>query len=154
MGTIITWKYTESPYLASGQEIYDQMRLSYECGAKYVLVFNYAENMTAPYGTLLEEHFQALRRFWNEVVQSPFVTHGNIKAEAAFVLPKDFGSGLRNQQDIVWGLWQPTQENQTVWLRLQNVLANHGLKLDIVYDDPTHPVAGKYSQIIYWNQTG
>ena len=153
-GTIITWKYMQPPYLAGGQEIYDQMRTSYENGAKYVLIFNYAENMTGPYGTLKDEHFQALERFWRDVVQNPFESHGSVKAEAAFVLPKDFGSGLRNQQDIVWGLWHPTQENQTVWLRLQDALPNHGQKLDIVYDDPAHPVAGKYSQIIYWNQTG
>lgn len=85
-GTIITWKYTQEPYLASGQEIYDQMRLSYECGAEHVVVFNYAENMTGPYGTLQDEHFQALERFWRDTVQNPFVRHGTVKAEAALVL--------------------------------------------------------------------
>ena len=59
-GTIITWKYDQEPYLNSGQEIYDQIQLSYECGAKYIVIFNYAENMTGPYGILQEEHFQAL----------------------------------------------------------------------------------------------
>ena len=62
--------------------MYTQMRSSYECDAEYVIIFNYAENMTGPYGTLQEEHFQALERFWNEVVQNPNVAHGGIKAEA------------------------------------------------------------------------
>jgi len=32
-GTILTWKYTVPPYLASGEELYSQMRMAYECGA-------------------------------------------------------------------------------------------------------------------------
>ena len=44
-GTIITWKYTQAPYLTSGEEMYSQMQTSYECGAEYVVVFNYAEDM-------------------------------------------------------------------------------------------------------------
>jgi hypothetical protein len=32
-------------------------------------------------------------------------------------------------------------------------LSRYGLGLDIVYDDPVFPVAGKYQQIYYWNQT-
>ncbi len=47
-GTIITWKYTQPPYLTSGDEMYDQMRTSYECGAEYVIIFNYAEDMNGP----------------------------------------------------------------------------------------------------------
>ncbi|MCW4003811.1 MAG: hypothetical protein NWE95_07865 [Candidatus Bathyarchaeota archaeon] len=152
-GTIITWKYTQEPYLASEQEIYDQMRLSYECGAEYVVVFNYAENMTGPYGTLQEEHFRALERFWNEVVQNPFVAHGGVKAEAAFVLPENCGWGLRDINDTVWGLWKPTAEYQQFWPRLQDALVRHGQRLDIIIDDSAFPVAGKYSQIYYWNQT-
>ena len=41
-----------------------------EAGAKYLVIFNFAENMTGPYGTLQQEHFDALNRFWNEVVQN------------------------------------------------------------------------------------
>ena len=154
-GTIITWTYTVPPYLTSGDEMYSQMRLSYECGAKYVVVFNYAENMTAPYGILQEEHFQALQRFWNEVVKNPTVVHGGVKAEAALVLPKDFGWGMRSQHDTIWGLWKAdsTDTTEQVWTQLQSLLSQYGSKLDIVYDDPAYPVAGKYSQVYYWNQT-
>ncbi len=152
-GTIITWKYTQAPYLANGQEIYDQMRQSYECGAKYVILFNYAENMTGSDGTLREEHFQALQRFWNDVVKSPFVSQGSVKAEAAFVLPHNYGWRMRNQQDTVWGLWQPPEEYQQIWPKLQDALVKYGDKLDIVYEDAVYPVAN-YPQVIYWNQTG
>ena len=151
-GTIITWKYTEAPYLASGQEIYDQMRLSYECGAKYVVIFNYAEDMNGTYGTLEEEHFQALERFWREVVKNPFVGHGSVNVEAAFVLPKNYGCGLRKPQDTVWGLWQPIGEYQQIWPNLQVTLAKYGEHLDIVYNDSTYALS-RYTKVFYWNQT-
>jgi hypothetical protein len=152
-GTIITWKYNQPPYLTTGDEMYDQMRLSYECGAKYVLVFNYAENSSDPYGTLQDEHFQALERFWNEVVQNSSVVHGGIKAEAALVLPRNYGWGMRHPQDTIWGMWNANGTSQQIWTQLQNRLTQYGLKLDIVYEDPAYPIAGKYSQIHYWNQT-
>ncbi len=155
-GTILTWKYTHAPYLTDGTEMFDQMKASYEAGADYVIVFNYAEDMSGPYGTLKEEHFQALERFWSEVVQNPNVAHGGVKAEVALVLPKDFGWGMRNAHDWIWGLWSAnsTSISEQIWDRLQNLLGQYGTKLDIVYDDPAHPVVGKYGQVFYWNQTG
>jgi hypothetical protein len=151
-GTIITWKYTHSPYLASGDEIYQQMKASYECGAKYVIVFNYAEDMSGPYGTLKDEHFQALERFWNDVVKNSAVTHGGVKAEAALVLPKDYGWGMRTEDDKIWGLWKPDDTSQKIWSQLQGKLGQYGTKLDIVYDDPAFPVEGKYANVYYWNK--
>ncbi len=151
-GTIITWKYDQAPYLASGDEIYQQMKESYECGAEYVIVFNYAEEMSGPYGTLKDEHFQALERFWNDVVKNPSVAHGGVKAEAVLVLPKDYGWGMRNKDDKIWGLWKPDGTSEQIWSQLQQRLDQYGLKLDIVYDDPAHPVEDKYANIYYWNQ--
>ncbi|MCW3994957.1 MAG: hypothetical protein NWE98_02255 [Candidatus Bathyarchaeota archaeon] len=152
-GTIITWTYTRPPYLTSGDEMYNQMRLSYECGAKYVVIFNYAKNMTDSYGTLQEEHFQALQRFWKEVVQNDSVVHGGIKAETVLVLPKDYGWGMRTPNDTIWGLWKADGTSQQVWNRVQNKIAEYGSKLDIVYDDGAYPVIGKYDHVFYWNQT-
>ncbi len=152
-GTIITWKYTQPPYLTSGDEMYEQMLTSYECGAKYVVVFNYADGMDGPYGTLQDQHFQALQRFWNEVVQNSSVFHGGIKAEAVLVLPKDYGWGMRNPNDTIWSLWNANSTSKQIWTHLQSKLAQYGSRIDIVYDDPAYPVVGKYSQIYYWNQT-
>ena len=151
-GTIITWKYTQSPYLTSGAEMYEQMLTSYECGAKYVAVFNYADGMDGPYGTLKDEHFQALEHFWNDVVKNPCVKYGGFKAEAAFVLPKDYGWGMRRANDSIWVLWAGNSTTEHIWNQLQVRLGQYGSKLDIVYDDLTYPVLGKYSEIYYWNR--
>jgi hypothetical protein len=153
-GTIITWKYNNPPYLDSGETIYEQMKMSYECGAEYVMIFSYAENMTGPYGTLQDEHFDALERFWNEVVQSSEVKHGSIEAEAVLVLPEDYGWGMRNPEDTIWGLWSGDENSQQIWQISRSLLDQYGYSLDIVYDDPEYPVAGEYNEVFYWNQTG
>ncbi len=153
-GTIITWKYNQPPYLPNGDEMFEQMRTSYECGANYVLIFNYADHMDGPYGTLQDEHFQALRRFWNDVVSNSSVVNGGIKAEAALVLPKDYGWGMRHANDTIWGLWDADNTSSQIWTQIQNKLETYGSKLDIVYEDPAYPASGKYSQVFYWNQSG
>ncbi len=102
-GTIITWKYTHPPYLTSGEEMFEQMKISYEAGANYVVVFNYSEDLANP-NTLQEEHFLALERFWNDVVQNPKIKHGNIKTNAVLVLPQNYGWGMRHPDDHIWGI--------------------------------------------------
>ncbi|MGD2065901.1 MAG: hypothetical protein PVI43_01860 [Candidatus Bathyarchaeota archaeon] len=153
-GTILTWKYNHTPYLDSGEAIYNQMRTAYEAGAEYVVVFNYAEDMTGPYGTLQDEHFDALERFWNEVVQSSSVNHGSVEAEAVLVLPESYGWGMRDLEDKIWGLWGPDENSHQIWILCQSLLDQYGLGLDIVYSDPEFVVEGKYPQVYYWNQTG
>jgi hypothetical protein len=153
-GAIITWKYNNPPYLDSGEAIYDQMRTAYEAGAEYVVVFNYAKDMEGPYGTLQDAHFDALERFWNEVVQSSAVKQGSIEAEAVLVLPENYGWGMRDLGDKIWGLWGPDEKSQRIWELSRNLLDQYGLGLDIVYDDPEFPVAERYPQVYYWNHTG
>ena len=151
-GAIITWTYTKPPYLASGDEIYSQMRFAYESGADYVVVFNYAENMDGPYGILQDEHFDALKRFWSEVVQNPGVSNA-ARGEVAFVLPKNCGWSMRNPDDLECGVRAATADAQRAFSLLEDALAKHGSRLDIVYDDPDYPLAERYSQLYYWNQT-
>jgi len=110
--------------------------------------------MTGPYGTLQQEHFDALKRFWNEVVQNPSVKQEEVTPEAVLVLPHAYGWGMRNPQDTIWGLWSADNSSQQIWTQLQSKLTEYGSKLDIVYDDPAYPIAGRYSQIYYWNQSG
>jgi hypothetical protein len=129
------------------------MQSSYEAGAKYIVVFNYAENMTGPFGILKDEHFNALRRFWNNVVQDQGTKQGSTKAEAVLVLPHNYGWGMRHQQDNIWGLWQPDEKSPQIWSTLQSLLARYDTKLDIVYDDEAFSIATKYSQVYYWNQS-
>jgi len=152
-GAMITWQYDKAPYLPYADEMYQRMCAAYENGAKYIIIFNYADDMQGPYGLLDQPRFDALERFYKDELNSTFVMHNEIKADAAFVLPHNYGSGLRNQDDTVWGMWTANQTDRQIWQNMQNALSTYGQKLDIVYEDPTHPVTGRYPQVTYWNQT-
>ncbi len=151
-GAIITWKYNEAPYLDNGINIYDQMETAYSAGAQYITIFDYPYNATDnPYGTMTDEHFQALQKFWNQIAKksSPNFVH----AEAALVLPKDYGWGMRNPTDKIWGFWGPDDKSPIIWNVTQTLLSQYGSRLDIIYDDPAFPIEGNYSKVYYWNQT-
>ncbi len=153
-GTIITWKYSLPPYLDTPSNIYNQMVTSYNTGAKYIILFNYSNvtKIDSYGGAMTDAHFQALQNFWNQVVTK--TSPNSIHAEAAFVLPKDYGFGLRRVDDRIWGFWGPDNKSPIIWNATQILLSRYGLKLDIVYDDPAFPVAaGNYGKIYYWNQT-
>lgn len=153
-GTIITWKYNHLPYLDTAKNIYNQMRTSYEAGADYIVIFNYPTNLTDnKYGAMTDAHFEALETFWKYTVQNPKVVHGSTKAEAALVLPKNYGWGMRNPNDTIWGLWGPDENSEQIWAISRMLLTRYGTALDIVYDDPDYPYAGNYQQIYLWNQT-
>jgi hypothetical protein len=153
-GAIITWKYTEPPYLDSGEAIYRQMLMAYEAGAKYILIFNYPKYPESnDYGIMTDEHFRALARFWNDVMVMPKTVHGSIQAEAALVLPRNYGWGMRHLDDRIWGYWGPDEKSPQIWELSRNLLSQYGLCLDIVYGDPAFPITGKYAQIYYWNDS-
>jgi hypothetical protein len=80
------------------------------------------------------------------------VVHGGIKAEAVLVLPKNYGWGMRIPTDTIWGLWDADKAAQGIWDQLQEKIDQHGLKLDIVFNDPDYPVEGKYEHIYYGYQ--
>jgi len=163
-GTMITWQSNTPPYLQSGDQMYDEMRQSYESGAEYVIVFNYtpdnkplganqnSTSVTIGDGLLQDEHFAAIQKFWTDIVQNPDETN-NFAAEAALVLPNNYGWGMRNPSDTIWGWWQPDNCTQQIWNAMQTCLARYSSHIDIAYDDPLFPVTEKYSQIYYWNQT-
>jgi hypothetical protein len=153
-GAIIVWTYYEPPYLGSAQEIYDDMVLAYRAGAKYVVVFNYPtypENN--PYGILSEEHFEAMERFWNYVNTNPRGTSESVRAEAALVLPKYYGWGMRRNeyivQDRIWGLWYEDEMAPLILDNTNKLLKLHGLSLDIIYDDARFDYEGNYSRFIF-----
>jgi hypothetical protein len=153
-GTIITWKYSDPPYLDTGDAIYDQMRTAYEAGSEYIVIFNYPALEGNEYGgAMTEEHFDALERFWNDVARNPFVVHGGVGADAALVLPRNYGWGMRNLDDKIWGWWGPDEKSPQIWNISQQLLGEYGTRLDIVYDDPAFPAEGAYKTVYYWNQT-
>jgi hypothetical protein len=151
-GTIITWKYNQPPYLDSGLEIYKQMRTSYEAGAKYIVVFNYPYEEGNTYGTLKDEHFEAVEKLWNEMKDGR-ITHGSIKAEAVLVLPRNYGWGMRTPEDTIWGFWGPDEKSPQIWEITQKLLRQYDFSLDIIYEDPNFQYKEKYSKVYFWNST-
>jgi hypothetical protein len=150
-GAIITWKYDDAPYLDSGDQIYNQMLTSYQAGAKYIVVFNYPYNGT-DYGAMTDEQFIAIERFWNDITKKQFT---DLSAPTAvLVLPKNFGWGMRNPNDTIWGFWITDDRTQQVAIATSDLLAMYGATLDIVYEDPAYPVTNvSYQHVYYWNQT-
>jgi hypothetical protein len=155
-GAIITWKYSGPPYLDSGKEIYEQMMTACEAGAKYIVVFNYPQMDGNPYGVLQDEHFNALERFSNDAMaKAKMRTSSDVsKVDAVLVLPRNYGWGMRRSDDIIWGFWPADNKSAQVWDTCGKLILRYNIRLDIVYDDPSFPVAGKYQHIYYWNQTG
>lgn len=148
-GAIVTWTYDKPPYLEDGDKLYQDMLTAYENGAKYIIVFNYPQ--INDYGLLTQDHFEALEKFWHKIQTTP--NQNPISAQTVLVLPKNYGWGMRTPNDSIWGLWSADQKSLQIWNATTTLLNRYGLHLDIVYDDPTFPVADKYSEVYYWNST-
>jgi len=150
-GAILVWKNRTEPALGSEAEILQDMITAYRAGAKYVIVFDFPYNQ--PFGILEEEHFAAMETFWN-MTHSPHQSSiQKVEAEVAFVLPKDYGWGIRTVNDNIWGVWQADDKAPLIWENMNKLIQRYGLKLDIIYDDPQFNYEEKYSQIYYWNST-
>jgi hypothetical protein len=152
-GAIITWTYQKPPYLGNGTEILEDMKTAYRAGAKYLIVFNYptypSDNL---YGILTDDHFDAMESFW-EMTHSPQQSSlEKVDAEAAFVLPKDYGWGMRRVDDNIWfPEWGSDSRSPLIWENMNKLIERHGLKLDIIYDDPSFGFEEKYSNIYFWS---
>ena len=122
-------------------------------GAKYAVVFSYPQ--IGPYGTLTDDHFAALQKFWNNLHSNP-ASFGSNKAQVAYVVPKDYGFGFRSSSDNIWGLFPADDLSSKIFEDTNNTLpAIYGSRFDILFDEPQiiNPILGNYSQIYYWNQT-
>ena len=156
-GVIITHSPTQ--LMESGSKLYDDLVFSYNSGAKYAVVFDYADTNSYPkeqyqpyeYGILTDEHFDALKNFWNYTQNNPG-KHGSLKADVALVLPQAYGFGFRNSEDNVWGIFSGDTWSQILWSDVNGYLGKYGSRLDIVYDDPSFNNALKstYSKLIQW----
>jgi len=143
---------SQSPLaLQSGTQLYSELEQSYLSGADYEVVFNYSPYDNAT-GLLQDQQFNAIQKFWKDVVQNP-AENNNVRGQDALVLPNDYGWGMTNQNDKIWGIWQPDNSSQQIWNAIQSSLAEYGSKLNIIYDDPAYPTAGQYQNVFYWNQT-
>jgi len=151
-GVLINWKYDQTPYLESGDELYNDLSLAYSSGATYAVVFSFP-NVTS-YGTLTQSHFDALEKFWNNIHNNPGSFLSN-NAEVAYVLPEDYGFGFRNPNDTIWGLFPSDALTPKIWDDTSTLLNSYGANLNIIYDDPAviGSTLNNYSKIFYWNQT-
>jgi hypothetical protein len=155
-GTIIVWNALDPEDITkgiykSGPEMLQDMLDSYETGAKYVIIFNFPTDPPGnPFGILTEEHFVAIQQFWNHMQQYPG-DYGKTKAQTAMVLPENYGWGMRQIDDRIWGYWGPDEKSQQIWDLSQDLLEQYGFALDIVYDDPSFLLDEIYQEIYYWN---
>lgn len=157
-GAIITWTYSDPPYIASELEIYHEMVSAYSAGAEYVIVFDFPKNPEDNvYGILEEDHFKAMKLFWDYTQTFPRETYGQIEGEVALVLPKDYGWGTRRTdkfiEDRIWGFWPEDENTLVIGRNMNRLLSKYALKLDIIYDDPQFNYEEKYSEIYLWNST-
>ncbi len=148
-GVIVAWTYNDWPYIGTGNELFEDMKLAYDNGAKYVLIFDSDENYTQ--GILREEHFEALKQFWEYTQDNPRTSKIN-NDRIAYVLPKDYGYGFRGPNDKIWGLWEADELSLEISYHLGYFLEEHGTNLDIIYDDEIE-FDSSYSKYIFWNGT-
>ena len=150
-GVMITWTYTQPPFLESGKRLYYDLVFAYENGAKYILVFDTNENYT--HGTMKEEHLAALRDFWEYAKDNPR-TASQIDERVAYVLPKDFGYGFRGPNDKIWGQWEADDLSFKISIELGSLIEKYRSNMDIIYDDELDVKNLKhYSELVFWNGT-
>lgn len=138
-----------------------EMQTAYTAGAKYISVFNYANDTAGKiYSILKEEHFAAMQQFWNDIKEHP--REGKPMIEAVLVLPENYGGGLRRADDNVWGpitlpwraAWPEDTQTTHIWENLNTLSARYGLMLNVIFDgkETTKLVEG-YKEVCLWNQT-
>jgi hypothetical protein len=148
-GTIVTWTYTHPPYIESGSELYEDLLLAYENGAKYILIFDSNKEYTET--ILKEEHLDALKRFWQYAKENPR-QNAQPSDRIAYVLPKDYGYGFRGPNDKIWGLWEADNLTNVVCGALSNLLMRYDKRLDIIYNEGLLPGnTYGYSKLIFWD---
>jgi hypothetical protein len=150
-GVIITWTYTQPPYMESGPQLYNDMVLAYENGAKYINIFDSDQNYTQ--NVLQQGQLDAMKQFWQYVQANPR-TISPVSDRTAYVLPADYAYGFRGPQDKIWGLWPADSLTIDISMSVATLMQMYGNNLDIVYPDGSRTVESVgYHSIIYWNDT-
>lgn len=163
-GVIITWKYDQTPFLESNYSMYVDLAQAYSAGATYEVVFSYP-NATLPnstvalpgyYGTLSPGDLKTMQKFWTDIHTNPG-QFGSSPAQAAYVVPANFGFGFRSEGDTIWGLFPATNDTYTakIWGDTQFLMMKYPDQLNIIFDNQTitHPTLNFYAKVFYYNQT-
>ena len=150
-GVMITWTYRQPPYIESGEELYNDLLVAYDNGAKYILVFN--SNKAYTDNILRQEHLDALKQFWQYSQHNPRQA-SPVNDRTAYVLPKDYAYGFRGPTDKIWGLWESDSLSTPISMELGNLLQLYDSKLDIVYQDALGlGSTQEYKSIIFSNRS-
>ncbi len=158
-GVIITWSDLV-PFIEDPDQLYNDMVLAYQNGAKYIIVFNSpgfdddGENPpVTEYGTLTSEHLEKMQQFWSYMQTQP--KPDSYPANTAYVLPSDYGSGLRGPEDKIWGLWEADLISPQILSDINILLQTHVLYLDIIYETQIGniPIDLPYDKLLFWNGT-
>lgn len=152
-GAMLTWTYYNAPYIENASAMYNDLVLAYNNGAKYAIVFSYP-NITQ-YGILTQDHLNALKDFWNYQKNNPPSDANYEQVKTAYVMPADYGFGLRYPTDNIWGLWGADNQSQKIWSDASNLSQQYGANFDIVFNEPQYAqdFQNRYESLIYWNQT-
>lgn len=155
-GTIITYTYTEPPYMESPEDLYKDLMYAYDNGAKYIVVLDTNVDWTS--GCLTEEHFQVIREFWEYATTNPRKCYP-VTERVAYQLPPFYGYGFRGPLDKdqsmgkIWGIWDVDITSFFISAAVSIMLDRYGTKLDIIYEEPDQPnQTYSYSQIIRWDE--
>ncbi len=150
-GVMITWKYTQPPYMESGPELFNDMKLAYQNGAKYIIVFD--SNADYSQDILTQNQLSYMQQFWQYVKDNPR-TISPVSQRTAYVLPVDYAYGFRGPNDRIWGLWPNDSLTAGICMNVYTLLQTGGTNLDIVYPNEPQTVESiGYGNISYWNDT-
>ncbi len=150
-GVMITWAYGQPPYMEPGPELYNDMVLAYENGAKYIVIFDSNANYTQ--NVLVQGQLDAMKQFWQYVQDNPR-TITPASERTAYVLPADYAYGFGGPDDKIWGLWNADSLTIDIGMSIVTLLQMDGNHLDIVYPDGPQTVeSAGYGSAIYWNNT-
>jgi hypothetical protein len=137
--------------MESGAELYNDLLLAYDNGAKYILVFDSNKDYTG--STLTQEHLDALKNFYQYTQQNPRKSTP-VNERTAYILPKDYAYGFRGPNDKIWGLWEADSLSAPMSTEMGNLLQQYDSKLDIVYQDALGlGNIQEYKSIICWNNS-
>jgi hypothetical protein len=148
-GAILTWSNVSE--IENPAESYQNMLNAYNAGAKYLLMFNGNDTLGTPYGDLTEAYYQKMHQFWNYAASHPRDL-SQTRPQAVFILPPDYGWGMRTSIDSIWGIWSTDSSSALIWQGMENLIAKYGLKLDIVYQNNSSSLSN-YKTVYHWNST-
>ncbi len=150
-GVMITWKYTQPPYMESRMELFYDMKLAYDNGAKYIIIFDSNKDWTQ--SVLNDDQQAAIKDFWNYANANPR-TDSPVSDRIGYVLPDDYGYGFRGPEDKIWGLWQADNLTVDISMSIKTLMQICGKNLDILYPDGLQAVQSLgYKSTIFWNDT-